>query len=287
MKNLGNIAILISMLVILGLDLISPLGVAAGTPYGLVVFATLWTKRISETYLVAITGILFTILGFFLSPDIIGTMHAVIINRVLAIVIIILSAILVIQRKKADIHIKNLNIQTITDPLTGVKNRLAFDQIMEEEIVRDIRYKRNLSLAILDIDFLKNINDTFGHNRGDDIIKNVAHEISCTVRQTDSICRLGGDEFAIIFIETDLEKAKRVGENICKRISQIHILGTTKVTVSIGIAKLDTNDNKDTLYKRADEALYLSKKQGRNIVSTVPNITKPSTRTSAKKMPSS
>jgi len=255
------------------LDLISPLGVAAGTPYGLVVFATLWTKRISETYLVAITGILFTILGFFLSPDIIGTMHAVIINRVLAIVIIILSAILVIQRKKADIHIKNLNIQTITDPLTGVKNRLAFDQIMEEEIVRDIRYKRNLSLAILDIDFLKNINDTFGHNRGDDIIKNVVHEISCTVRQTDSICRLGGDEFAIIFIETDLEKAKRVGENICKRISQIHILGTTKVTVSIGIAKLDTNDNKDTLYKRADEALYLLKKQGRNIVSTVPNIT--------------
>jgi hypothetical protein len=105
MKNLSNIAILISMLVILGLDLISPLGVAAGTPYGLVVFATLWTKKISETYLVAITGILFTILGFFLSPDIIGTMHAVIINRMLAI-IIILSAILVIQRKKAGIHIK-------------------------------------------------------------------------------------------------------------------------------------------------------------------------------------
>ena len=287
MKNLGNIAILISMLVILGLDLISPLGVAAGTPYGLVVFATLWTKRISETYLVAITGILFTILGLFLSPDIISTMHAVIINRVLAIVIIIVSAILVIQRKKADIHIENLNIQTMTDPLTGVKNRLAFDRIIEEEIVRDIRYKRSLSLAILDIDFLKNINDTFGHNRGDDIIKNVAREISCTVRQTDCICRLGGDEFAIIFIETDLEKAKRVGEEICKRISQIHILGTTKVTVSIGIAKLDTNDNKDTLYKRADEALYLSKKQGRNIVSTVPNITKPEARTSAKKVPSS
>lgn len=287
MKNLSNIAILISMLVILGLDLISPLGVAAGTPYGLVVFATLWTKRISETYLVAITGILFTILGLFLSPDIISTMHAVIINRVLAIVIIILSAILVIQRVKDDKLIKNLNIQTITDPLTGVKNRLAFDQIMEEEIARDIRYKRNLSLAILDIDFLKNINDTFGHNRGDDVIKHVAHEISCTVRQTDSICRLGGDEFAIIFIETDLAKAKRVGENICKRISQSHILGATKLTVSIGIAKLDTNDNKDTLYKRADEALYLSKKQGRNIVATIPNITKPSTRTSAKKVPSS
>lgn len=287
MKNLGNIAIIISMLVILGLDLISPLGVAAGTPYGLVVFATLWTKRISETCLVAITGILFTILGFFLSPGIISTVHAVIINRVLAIVIIILSAILVIQRKKAEMHIENLNIQTITDPLTGVKNRLAFDQIIEEEIVRDIRYKRSLSLAILDIDFLKKINDTFGHNKGDDIIKNVAHEIRSTVRQTDSICRLGGDEFAIIFVETDLDKAKRVGEDICKRISQSHVLGATKVTVSIGIAKLDTNDNKNTLYKRADEALYLSKRQGRNIVSTIPNIIKPSTRISAKKVLSS
>tara|TARA_R110002073_G_C9330099_1_gene569148 strand:- start:28 stop:459 length:432 start_codon:yes stop_codon:yes gene_type:complete len=114
------------------------------TPYGLIVFATLWTKRISETYLVAITGISFTILGFFLSPEIISTVHAVIINRALAIVIIILSAILVIQHKKDDKLIKNLNIQAMTDPLTGVKNGLAFDRIIEEEIVRDIRYKRRL-----------------------------------------------------------------------------------------------------------------------------------------------
>ena len=278
MKNMINIPILISMLIILGLDLISPLGVAAGTPYGLVVFATIRTKRIIDTYLVALVGILFTIIGFYLSPETVSVMHAVIINRVLAVLIIVASAILVIKHKKADKNIKNLKILTMTDALTGVKNRLAFDRIMEEEIARDIRYKRSLSLAIIDIDKLKKINDTCGHDRGDKIIKDVANEIRYAVRQTDSVCRLGGDEFAVIFIETDLGKAKRIGEDICKRISQSSVTGTT--TVSIGIATLDDNDNKDTLYKRADEALYLSKEQGRNRVSTVPTITDSSARTS-------
>ncbi len=277
MENRVNIALLFSMMAILGFDLVSPLGVAAGTPYGLVVFATIWTKRVNETYLVAIGGILFTILGYFLSPSIISEMNAVIFNRILAIIIIIASALLVIRHKKAHKHIEDLNILSTTDALTGVKNRLAFDRIMKEEVVRDIRYKRDLSLAIIDIDNLKNINDTFGHDRGDRIIKGVANEIKNAVRKTDPVCRLGGDEFAIIFIETDIEKAKSIVENICNRISQNLILEATKVTVSIGIAKLDDNDNTATLYKRADEALYLSKKQGRNMVTTVPDVTNTST----------
>ena len=271
MENRINFALLISMLVIFGLDLVSPLGVAAGTPYGLVVFATIWTKRISETYLAAVAGITFTVLGYFLSPSIVSTLDAVIINRILAVTIIVASAFLVIRHKKAHKHIEDLNILSTTDALTGVKNRLAFDRIMKEEVVRDIRYKRDLSLAIIDIDNLKNINDTFGHDRGDRIIKGVANEIKNSVRKTDSVCRLGGDEFSIIFIETDIEKAKSIVENICNRISQNLILEATKVTVSIGIAKLNDNDTTATLYKRADEALYLSKKQGRNRVSTVPN----------------
>ncbi len=277
MENRVNIALLFSMMAILGFDLVSPLGVAAGTPYGLVVFATIWTKRVNETYLVAIGGILFTILGYFLSPSIISEMNAVIFNRILAIIIIIASALLVIRHKKAHKHIEDLNILSTTDALTGVKNRLAFDRIMKEEVVRDIRYKRDLSLAIIDIDNLKNINDTFGHDRGDRIIKGVANEIKNAVRKTDPVCRLGGDEFAIIFIETDIEKAKTIVEKICNRISQNLILEATKVTVSIGIAKLDDNDNTATLYKRADEALYLSKKQGRNMVTTVPDVTNTST----------
>ena len=272
MKDRINIALLISMLVIFGLDLVSPLGVAAGTPYGLVVFATIWTKRINETYLVAIAGILFTILGYFLSPSIVSAMHAVIINRALAVIIIVASALLVIRHKKAHQHIEDLNILTTTDPLTGVKNRLAFDRIMEEEIVRDIRYKRDLSLAIIDIDNLKNINDTFGHDKGDEVIKGAADEIRNAVRKTDPVCRLGGDEFAIIFIETDIEKARSLVETIRNKIAHNPILEAAEVTVSIGIAKLDDNDNTATLYKRADEALYLSKRQGRNRVTAIANV---------------
>ena len=270
MKDHINIALLISMLAIFGLDLVSPLGVAAGTPYGLVVFATIWSKRINETYLVAVAGILFTFLGYFLSPSIVSTMSAVITNRILAVIIIVASALLVVRHKKAHKHIEDLKVLSTTDPLTGVKNRLAFDRIMKEEVARDIRYKRDLSLAIIDIDNLKNINDTFGHDKGDEIIKDVADEIRNSVRKTDPVCRLGGDEFAIIFVETDIEKAKSLVEVIRNKITQNPILEAAEVTVSIGIAKLDDNDNTATLYKRADEALYLSKRRGRNKVTTVP-----------------
>ena len=272
MENRVNIALLFSMMAILGFDLVSPLGVAAGTPYGLVVFATIWTKRVNETYLVAIGGILFTILGYFLSPSIISEMNAVIFNRILAVIIIIASALLVIHHKRAHKHIEDLNILSITDALTGVNNRLAFDRIMKEEVARDIRYKRDMSLAIIDIDNLKNVNDTFGHNKGDEVIKGAADEIRNAVRKTDTVCRLGGDEFAIIFVETDIEKARSVVENIRNKIAQNSVLEAAEVTVSIGIAKLDDNDNTATLYKRADEALYLSKRQGGNRVTTVPDI---------------
>lgn len=278
MKNPINIAILVSMPVILALDLITPLGVAAGTPYGLVVLATLWTKKVSETVWVAIAGILFTAFGFFLSSDTVSAMHAVIINRLLAVIIILVSAILVVRYKKAHKHIDDLNVLTTTDPLTGVKNRLAFDRVLKEEILRNTRYKRSMSLALIDIDHFKNINDKFGHVVGDEVLKNVAQEIASSVRKTDTVCRLGGDEFAVIFVEADLDKAKMVGEDICKRISHNLLIGDTKVTVSIGIARLDISDYKDALYKRADEALYLSKKHGRNMISTVPIIPKSSTR---------
>jgi diguanylate cyclase (GGDEF)-like protein len=272
MGNFVSIAIFISTLVILGLDLILPLGIAAGTPYGLVVFATLWSKRISHTYLVAVVGILFTTLGFYLSPDIISPMYAVIINRVLAVIIILASAILVIQIKKNNLHIKNLNILSLTDPLTGVENRLAYDRAIEKEIARDVRNKRKLSLAIIDIDNFKNVNDTHGHAIGDKVLKDTANIIRSAVRKTDLVFRLGGDEFAVLFIETGLRKTKKIGAKVCRSISQSSTLGTNTLTVSVGIAELEVNDNKDTLYNRTDKALYLSKNQGKNMVSTIPDM---------------
>ncbi len=254
-------------------DLMTPPGVAAGTPYGIVVLCTLWIKRIQVTYVVAVLGILLTILGFYLSPEIVSSMTAVLINRTLAVIIITSSAFLVIQRKNADKKIAKLSILSTTDHLTQVKNRLSFDRKLQHEVTRGRRYKRHFSLALVDIDDFKTINDTYGHDQGDHAIKRVCNEMIASVRQSDMLYRIGGDEFAFIFVETDIDKARVIGENICKRIEKNVVMGLDNITISIGISSFDfddENDDEEKLFKRADDALYLSKERGRNRVSIIP-----------------
>lgn len=273
MNRIFNAVIFILIVSLFGMDLAMPLGVAAGTPYGLIVFLTLWSRGQRATYLVAMAGITLTIVGFFMSPSTVSAMHAVIINRTLAIVIISVSAILVIQRKKADQKISALNILSITDPLTRIKNRRAFNETIQEELERAKRYGRDLSLAILDLDRFKLINDTYGHVAGDTMLKQLAYEVNGLIRRSDLLYRLGGDEFAIIFIETDLAHATIVSEKIRDVHSQLAMqIGNHKMTISIGIATLQENDDTSSLYKRADDALYHSKHHGRNKVSTSEDI---------------
>ena len=273
MNRILNAVIFILTVSIFSLDLILPLGVAAGTPYGLIVFITLWSTGQKITYLVAITGITLTVVGFFISPASVSVMLAVIFNRVLAIVIIIVSAILVIQRKRADQQIFDLNILSVTDPLTRLKNRRAFNKTLQDELERVKRYGRNLSLAILDLDHFKLINDTFGHDAGDTMLKQLTYEISGQIRRSDLIYRLSGDEFAIIFIETDLAHATIVCEKIRNVHSQLAMtIDQHRTTLSIGLAACHENDDSSSLYKRADDALYHAKQHGRNKVSTSEDI---------------
>lgn len=273
MNRIFSAVIFILTVSIFGLDLILPLGVAAGTPYGLIVFVTLWTKGQKATYLVATAGIALTIIGFFMSPSTVSAVHAVIVNRALAIIIIVASTVMVIQRKKADQQISDLNILSTTDELTHLKNRRAFNEIIQDELERAKRYGRDLSLAILDLDHFKLINDTFGHEAGDTMLKQLAYEVNGLIRRSDLFYRLGGDEFAIIFIEMDLIQATIIGEKIRNIHSQLAMkIGNHKMTVSIGIATLQENDDTNSLYKRADDALYHSKQHGRNKVSTSEDI---------------
>lgn len=271
-NNIITALVIVFLLAVFAFDLMSPLGVAAGTPYGIVVMCTLWIKRVRTTYIIAASSILLTILGFYLSAETTGSINAVIINRIVAIIIIISSAFLVIQRKNADKKIKKLSILSTTDHLTQVKNRLSFDSEIHQEIERSKRYKRHFSLALVDVDSLKNINDTYGHDQGDSTIKRVCNEIVASVRRSDNLYRLGGDEFAIIFVETDIDKAKLIGENIRKQIAHTVTAGQYKVTVSIGISSFkydDENEDEEKLFKRADDALYASKDHGRNRVSVI------------------
>lgn len=271
--NLLSTLFFIMLMAVFVFDLMTPLGVAAGTPYGIAVLCTLWVKRTQVTYVVAVSGILLTIIGFYLSPEIVSSMTAVLINRTLAIIIITSSAFLVIQRKNADRKIEELSILSTIDHLTQVKNRLSFDREIHHEVTRGKRYKRPFSLAIVDIDNFKNVNDSYGHDQGDHTIKRVCNEIIASTRQSDRLYRIGGDEFAIIFVETDIDTAKMVGKNICKHIAKNVAMGQDKITISIGISAFDSDDERDDeerIFKRADDALYVSKNSGRNRVSIIP-----------------
>jgi len=270
--NMLNMLILVLILAVFIFDVMAPLGIAAGTPYGIVVLCTLWVKKTYITYIVAASGVLLTVLGFYLSPETVSSIDAVIINRILAVIIITSSAFLVIQRKNADKKIERLSILSTTDHLTQTKNRFSFDSDIHHEAARSKRYKRPFSLALIDVDNFKKINDTYGHDQGDRAIKRVCNEIIASVRRSDSLYRIGGDEFAIIFVETDIDKAKVVGENIRKRIAQTVAVGQDKLTISIGISTFnydDENEDEEKLFKRTDNALYASKDQGRNRVSAI------------------
>ncbi len=158
-----------------------------------------------------------------------------------------------------------------TDGLTGLYNHRVFQEKINEEVMRATRYKRTLFLLMADIDHFKKINDTYGHQVGDMVLKTVADIIKKNVRQLDFPARYGGEEFALILPETDCDNAYKVGERI-RRAVQDHEFRlpdgrTFSVTISIGIAcfPIDSKDQEE-LIKKADSALYRAKEMGRNTV---------------------
>ena len=126
-KKLNNFIIYLIVLFIFIFDVITPLGIASGTPYGLAVSLTLWSEKSKNTYYVSILAILLTALGYLLSSEVISPHYAVFINRILAVVIIIVSAVFVIHQRKLNKQIEELSVISTTDPLTHIGNRLAFD----------------------------------------------------------------------------------------------------------------------------------------------------------------
>jgi diguanylate cyclase (GGDEF)-like protein len=157
------------------------------------------------------------------------------------------------------------------DSLTGINNRRSMDRILEHEYKRAQRYKRHLSLLMLDIDLFKKVNDTFGHQQGDFILKELSAIVGNVLRDTDMLVRYGGEEFLIMLPETKLYSARITAERI-RRLVEGHEFvhppdSTMQVTVSIGVAELlneDTCTSADMLIKFADLKLYEAKENGRN-----------------------
>lgn len=163
---------------------------------------------------------------------------------------------------------KKLRRLALTDPLTGAANRRHFLEVADNEHKRAKRNGENIALVLLDIDHFKKVNDTFGHNIGDDALKAlVTHTQEC-LREVDCLGRFGGEEFVCILPDTDLEAAHKVAERIRHKIADIHIAtnqGALRFTVSLGVALWQYDqETLEIAISHADEALYQAKNSGRN-----------------------
>jgi diguanylate cyclase (GGDEF)-like protein/PAS domain S-box-containing protein len=154
------------------------------------------------------------------------------------------------------------------DFLTGIANRRTFFEAAELELERWRRFPRPLSVVAIDADFFKNINDTWGHAAGDDVLRNLARTLAENVREIDVVARLGGEEFAALLPSTDLAGAIRLAERFRGAVESQRVRhGDAEIgyTVSIGIASMEAGvSGVDQLLKLADDALYAAKRAGRN-----------------------
>lgn len=155
----------------------------------------------------------------------------------------------------------------LQDKLTGLNNRGAFDASLKREIDLAHRQHIPMSLLVLDIDYFKSVNDTYGHSSGDLALQAVANSITETMRRSDIAFRFGGEEFTLILSNTDTEAARLVAERIRVAISQLTCNDgkrTFGFTVSLGVAQLEQGEKGSALFDRTDQALYQAKKSGRN-----------------------
>ena len=168
------------------------------------------------------------------------------------------------------LNIKSQNFQkaALTDPMTGLQNRRYFDDALAQYMEEFSRIERPLGIMILDIDHFKSINDTHGHDVGDEVIKGLANTIRDYTRHHDIAARIGGEEFAVVAPNVGVKELEKMANRLRLAVSNLVFnLGDTvrlKITISVGIAVWDGKENASKLYKRADSSLYAAKRGGRN-----------------------
>lgn len=176
-----------------------------------------------------------------------------------------------VARIRVGLRIVGLQKQLVelshTDALTSLRNRRAFDERLQDAFDQSRRYARPLSLAIVDVDRFKAINDTGGHDRGDLVLCGIAEIITSGIRKSDFAARIGGEEFAILLPETGLFDALQFGEKVRSSVAAMPVRGHA-VTVSIGIANVPHSliDDQAAFFRAADQALLRAKINGRNRV---------------------
>ncbi len=174
------------------------------------------------------------------------------------------------EKKRLEEKLREL---ATTDSLTGALNRRRLLEIAEAELERAVRYKHPLSVAMLDLDHFKSVNDTFGHAVGDEALRRVASTIRQALRKQDHVGRYGGEELTVVFPETGANDASAVGERIRVAVASLGLTDqgrSVPITISAGVAAWRAGETLDDTLKRADIALYEAKSAGRNRVVTSP-----------------
>lgn len=192
-----------------------------------------------------------------------------------------------VETKDAELRERNkaLTLLSERDALTGAGNRRAFEQIIERDWLHAQRSGTFLSCLMVDIDYFKNFNDSYGHPEGDEALKKVAGALQATLRRAvDALFRYGGEEFVVLLVETDLDGAMRIAQELLRAVAALQIphndsLCSGQLTISVGVASRTprTTELASDLVREADQALYLAKKQGRNqVVSAAPTLVRDS-----------
>lgn len=174
-----------------------------------------------------------------------------------------------LERQTSELHrsLHQEQNRSRLDPLTGVPNRGAFDDRLREEIARFKRFRDPVAVLVWDLDRFKQVNDSYGHRAGDRVLQEVAKCFSTRLRSTDVLARFGGEEFVMLLVGTTVNAAAKVADNLRDAVSQLgfHFRDTpVNVTVSCGITELRGGDSAETVFDRADAALYRAKDAGRN-----------------------
>lgn len=167
------------------------------------------------------------------------------------------------------IEIENLKQEAALDGLTGVSNRGDLERQLSQYVSNATRYGKNLSMFLFDIDDFKNINDTYGHQAGDEVLKVFAETVKQNIRSCDLIARYGGEEFAVVLPETPCDMASELAERIRIKLFKTRIesdKGPIAASASFGVAHLAAGMEASDLIKKADENLYRAKKSGKNMV---------------------
>ncbi|SEK19986.1 diguanylate cyclase [Atopomonas hussainii] len=173
------------------------------------------------------------------------------------------------EAKNFRAHLEEQKQKALQDALTGLPNRAAWEERLGLEVARWQRYGGDLQLAVIDVDFFKKINDSYGHLAGDKVLRIIAQEVAKRLRKTDFVARFGGEEFVVLLPATDLEAGFKVLDDLRRGIEAcpFHFKGAPlTITVSCGISAFADKDSASQVFERADQALYAAKNGGRNQV---------------------